>query len=877
LITPGERRSIKESAQFPVLAVRRSIAAVLFAADVIGGERSALGSRVVALGSRVGALGSRVGALGSRVGALGSRVCSIAYFTAFFFITFFAAIFAEPNSARSAAEPERDEYRTRIDYINKRLNSTSLTDSDRHDLIVELADEFDRAAEAAKTSEARRAIFREAVPSLDSYRLKRTNDPDARMMRLRSAVFRWAEGNSWFIQASLEPTDHRALADAIAAYEDSIKRLEPLLAEISRDRDPLARNVRYRYALAIADLDRALDSNPKKKSDLNIQKALTAVDIRFDDPAMIAYVEELKARLMIRLGRLDQAEVALAAAKRAVPAPPVERYIETLVALAIAKKTFDSAIKQIDSAAIDSGVKDRLAVITRLAELDSATNLDIKKKAQDDLFARIERLRGAESADSRLALIALARALDEPERSQPASAWDALAEGKRILGEPDRAIELEIKAAEIHGLRQNGEIGSKYLFRAGGIAFQNQKFLESAHLFERIVADRSAGGLRAGAGMMRALALGRAVEAKTPGAALDDYVHALKDQVASFPDDPEIGEARILLARYEERRGNKAEALKLYEAIAPSDGRRLEARLAIAAIGLDEIENQRINGDRSALKEKYLKQRGMLINELKRFGDSPDRSSLLELALARLELVPGIDDDDSARARCDRVSLLAGDEKLRDRARRLGIVPLAKLARYDEAERFARESATIDSVDAILETLGLLDQAARYAETVSKRRALAHVESILSADLLKKIDPAEKKNDRGIKASIRLARMFVFMGDYPKARRAIAAVKELKVDRIPTRLLHDYAEALALLDDFALAATVHQARARRAPTGSLVWFQARLGEATCVYRSGRPELAKRIVDATSVLHPDLGGGEMPARFERLRNRVSDAD
>ncbi len=787
------------------------------------------------------------------------------------------SLLVRPQIAQSAAEPERDEFRTRIDYINKRLRSSSVSDSDRRDLIVELAEEFDHAAEAATNSEARRALFREAVRSLDAYTKSRPNDPDARQVRLRSAVFRWAEANSSSTRASLEPTDRGALADAIAAYDDSIKRLEPLLAEIPRDRDSLARNVRYRYALAIADLDRALDSDPKAKSDLNIQKALTALDIRFDDPSMIAYVEELKARLMIRLGRLDHAEAALAAANRAVPAPPVERLIETRVALAIAKKTYEFAIKELDSAAIDSGMKDRLAVSTRLAELDSAKNLDIKKKAQDDLFVRIERLRAKGSADSRLALIALARAIDEPERSGPASAWDALAEGKRILGEPKRAIDLEIKAAEIDAIREGNKNGARYLFRAGGIAFQNQEFMEAAHLFERIVADRGAGPLRPKAGMMRALALGRGVETNARWASEDAYIHALKNQVDSFPDDPEIGEARILLARFEEQRGNKAEALKLYEAIAPADSRRLEARLAIAEIGLDEIENQRINGDRSALKERFLKQRSMLVRELKRFGDSPDRSSLLELVLARLEIVPGIDDDDSARARCDRVSLLAGDEKLRDRARRLGIVPLAKLARYDEAERFARESATIDPVEAILETAGLLDQAARFAETVIKRRAVAHVESIVLTDIFKKIDAGAKNPAQSVEASIRLTRMFVFMGDYSKARRAIVPVKELKVDRIPTRLLHDYAEALALLDDYALAAAAHQARARRAPTGSLVWFQARLGEATCVYRSGRPELAKRIVDATSVLHPDLGGGEMPARFERLRRRVSDAD
>ena len=55
--------------------------------------------------------------------------------------------------------------------------------------------------------------------------------------------------------------------------------------------------------------------------------------------------------------------------------------------------------------------------------------------------------------------------------------------------------------------------------------------------------------------------------------------------------------------------------------------------------------------------------------------------------------------------------------------------------------------------------------------------------------------------------------------------------------------------------------------------GSLAWLDARYGLALALYRSGKADEARLIIDATAILHPELGGGDLSEKFERLRQRL----
>ena len=86
-------------------------------------------------------------------------------------------------------------------------------------------------------------------------------------------------------------------------------------------------------------------------------------------------------------------------------------------------------------------------------------------------------------------------------------------------------------------------------------------------------------------------------------------------------------------------------------------------------------------------------------------------------------------------------------------------------------------------------------------------------------------------------------------------------------------LLRDLGELDAKLGLFSLAEDVHRLRAKRAITGSLPWFDARYGLALAYFRSSRAKEALHLIDATAILHPDLGGGELRETFIRLRQRI----
>ncbi len=48
--------------------------------------------------------------------------------------------------------------------------------------------------------------------------------------------------------------------------------------------------------------------------------------------------------------------------------------------------------------------------------------------------------------------------------------------------------------------------------------------------------------------------------------------------------------------------------------------------------------------------------------------------------------------------------------------------------------------------------------------------------------------------------------------------------------------------------------------------GSAMWYRAKLQLVICLRRAGQPAQARKIVEVLQVLHPDLGGSTMKARF-----------
>ena len=116
------------------------------------------------------------------------------------------------------------------------------------------------------------------------------------------------------------------------------------------------------------------------------------------------------------------------------------------------------------------------------------------------------------------------------------------------------------------------------------------------------------------------------------------------------------------------------------------------------------------------------------------------------------------------------------------------------------------------------------------------------------------------------------ARALLFSGDPPASRREVIAWGGPK-DPDDPELLRDLADLYLRLEAFGLVIDVERLRAGRLATGSLPWLEARYGLALAYYRSDRVKEARQVIDATAILHPELGGGELRGRFERLRQKL----
>jgi hypothetical protein len=119
---------------------------------------------------------------------------------------------------------------------------------------------------------------------------------------------------------------------------------------------------------------------------------------------------------------------------------------------------------------------------------------------------------------------------------------------------------------------------------------------------------------------------------------------------------------------------------------------------------------------------------------------------------------------------------------------------------------------------------------------------------------------------------MRLTRSLLFVGEDRDARRSLSAWK-FALGETSDRLLRDLGDTYSRLEVYTLDIDVQRLRLQNNTAGSLAWFDARYALALAYYHSGQFKEAAQLIDATSILHPDLGGGDLQEKFIRLRQRL----
>jgi hypothetical protein len=741
----------------------------------------------------------------------------------------------------------------------------------RAGLAQDMAGTLDRAAQSAADLEVRRERWGEAIALIDRFTRENPDEPLDRQLRFQAAVFRWAQAQTWVQAAAFEPGNPRNRERAVALLEDALERLRSISA--IGDRTTLGDNLRFRLAQALAD---RAELEPAGSAARKAGEA-AAMDL-LEQPAtelgLAGFWHLLKAELLFRGANPAEAGRELEAALQAKPAPPEPEVFAVKIPLLIGQKQFAEAMQAVEASHLEAPIKGLWKVRIRLAELARLPDGEDRRRIHAELFREIRALRGAQASESRLALLELARAGIEPGAGEPPDAWDALADAYQGAGDLAKAAGAAARAADGAAAAGRADAAAGYRLRAGAFSFQAGRFADADAALSRVADDPAAGPIRPRAGMLRALARGRTLALRAPGASAAAYTEALERQVRDFPAEPVTHEARWLLGELALAASDRRRARDLWAAIPPDSPRWLDARLAIAVLDRDELDRLLINPDRRRLAPSFSQADASLAESIHQ-ARSEDVTARLSLARARLNLVPTAGRPEVARDLCDRVARLPVSPAILYRARLLRMIALVELGRYIEAEREAQTHSDWDLPSehaALLDAVRLLDQGATIAATDLRQRRFGLVlklilESVLTLD--QNFEAAQL-----IELKMRMTRALLFVGDDLEARRSLSAWKGTP-DTDSDRLLRDLGDTYSRLEVYSLDVDVQRLRLQNNPAGSMPWFDARYALALAYYHTGQYKEAAQLIDATAILHPDLGGGELHEKFIRLRQRLGE--
>ena len=773
-------------------------------------------------------------------------------------------------SAAAAQEPVSDaELSRHLTAVRSQVADLTLDPNRRGELALDMAATLDRAAQAASDPESRRRRWAEAIDLLDRFTRQNPLVASARQLRFQAAVFRWAQAQTSLQAALLEPGDPGPRQRAATWLDDAIERLRAVFDQ--DDRTVLGDNVRFRLAQALADrADLEPAGAPARRQ--GEQQALDCLQRPAAEPGLVGYWHLLKADLLRRLGEPAAAAKDLDVAIHATPAPPEREVLQVRIPLLIDQQRFDEAIQAVEGSRLEPPAKQLGMVRIHRAQLARPPAGADRFRIESELFRWVQALRAGKSPESRLALLELAGSGISPDARQQPAAWDAMADAYEATGDPAKAGAEAVRAADRAAALGQAGAAAGYRLRAGAFFFQAGQFVEADAVLSRVAGDPASGPVRARAGMLRALARGRALALRLPGASTASYAEALERQIHDFPRDPTTDEARWLLGGLALASSDRDRALALWSSIPPESSRWLDARLALAAMDRDDLDRQQLNPDRQAMTERFRRADRFLVESLQQ-ARSPSAASELELAQARLNLTPIVGNAGIARDLGQRIARSAGSDAIHYRDRLLLLIASVEIGRYVEAEREAQthpEWAIATERAALLDAIRLLDQCAATATTDLRQRRFGLVLKLLVEPVLAMEEGFTP--EQRFELRMRETRALLFIGADRDARRLLAAWKGAPA-KTDDRFLRDLGDTYSRLEAYSLETDVQRLRLQNNPAGSLPWFDARYALALAYYHNGQYKEAAQLIDATAILHPELGGGTLQEKFIRLRQRL----
>ena len=767
------------------------------------------------------------------------------------------------------AAVSRAQFQAKASTPNRDWNDPSIFPDERARRALEAANALDDQGQRAPTTAASRARWLEAATTLDQCLAANPTVEAAPTLQFQAAVYLWARSRATLDTVDLLVASNADRIEVARGLDEVVARLRVVLPRAGELSNPFAQNVRFRLAQALADRARL---RPELDPDrVGAEKeAQSLLDRSITSPRLRAFARVLHAELANRLDQFGPAQVEAEEAAKLDPPAPLAQTTEVRIHALAGRGQFAEAAGLIDRAAVPTEQKTLWKLRLALARRKLAVSPRDLVQAEAEAFTLASTLRTGKTPEARRGLMELSRAIDTPGADAAASCWDLLVEGRLLLLEPEPAAQLATRGAD-HAQVFQPEQAAPLRFKAGACWFQAEKFSPADTRLSEVCDDPSAPtGLRAKAGMLRALCRGRALASHQPGATKAAYLAALEAQVAGFPDDPNSGEARWLLGKLRLGSNRPDDAMTLWSKIQHGHPRWLEAQTAAADLAITAVQDQWVNRDSTAVRPKVEAARALIRRALDQAAEGAELIGL-GLRLARLESIPGVGQPAEALLILDRLlkSPASADEH---RAARLGrIVALAELNRFTDAEVVARNEAKVEDLESLLPPLRLLDQAAVNTEGDLIRKRTGTLIRILLARWVEPIDrtPGDARDE----VRLRQVRALLFTGDTLEGRRVLARWGGPTGGTGDVAFLRDLGDTYFRLEAYALAVDVEKLRASKLPAGSPAWFDARYSLALALFRSDRARDARKILDATAILHPDLGGGETRDKFARLSQKI----
>ena len=502
--------------------------------------------------------------------------------------------------ASQAQEPApADELAMHLADLKQQIEDISLPIARRENLAIGMAGTLDRAAQTAANDDQRQARWAQAIELLDAFNTRNPGHPRAREFQLQAAVYRWAQARVWRAAERAQP---RRIATTPASCRQHWTTPSRGCGRSPRERPATFWETTCGSGWP-AHLPTAPSSSqatpPQRRA--QVAEALELLGQPISEPGLKGFAALLKADLLRRVNRADEAMALVDEAVKSVPAPPEREILDVRIPVLTAQKKFDQAEADLKASHLDEPGKELGLFHVRLAELASLAPGADRFPVEQAVFRQLKALRDRKAPESRLALAELARSGIDPDSKHEPEVWDILAEAHEVLGDAEKAGALEERAALRALELGRPDAAARFRLRGGGFLFQAGKYLDADAMLTKVVGDLKGGNLRAKASMLRGLARGRALAAGLPGITPAAYAQALEEQVRDFPDDPATDEARWLLGSLARASGDTSRAEASWSAIPHGSARWLDARLALAEIKRAALESHLVTGDHHVL------------------------------------------------------------------------------------------------------------------------------------------------------------------------------------------------------------------------------------------------------------------------------------